>query len=1393
MRQLFTLIFSLVFTLIVIGDHPVNAQSDEALEAISDEFVPGLVGHYVDSTGKTITRKDDAISFKWAGLSPDQRLTAAGFRAIWTGFLFTQAQGAFRIHAYVSGKGVVEIDGEVALEFDQEEPGWVASDPIQLEFDWLPFSADFRPSAENGVFKLFWQGPGFQLEPISARSWFHSPDKTPAGGFDTGRELVQSLRCARCHDLPNSGIDAGLAPDFSHVSSFVRKDWIISRLTSSKMTAGQKMPAFEMTDDDATAVAAFLMSQSKPVEEDLPAGDVKKSGDAESGKLTFMSIGCVACHQKDGVGDSTTFDGGLLDNINKKRTPDFWKAWFTQPDSVNKNHRMPLFKLSDEEVTNLVAFLTDAGKEQPADKDIELSDEVVRRGKILFESHSCTSCHEKNEERRPIDISVLHQSGCVSGIQRKTIQPGFKLDKQQQEMIAQFVTNAVTPTSEQTSHDLLQMNNCLQCHARDANKGIGDQLDAVLNSSPDLADVAAALAPPSLNSVGDKLHNAAIEKTIRRDDDGHRPWLRVRMPKFNLSDSEVASLVKYLVDRDRIPDGADVIHVPQSAKPQTEQEQAGSRLVTTDGFGCTSCHQIGSVIPPKAPLNAKGPNLSGLSSRIRKQWFDRWVRNPARIVPRMEMPSVKLAVRGVLDDQIDHQLHAVWDILNKPGFEPPKPGAVRTVRRSGILERNETAAILTDVIRDNGIQYIKPVVIGLTNRHNLLLNLQENQIAGWWQGDVARQRTAGKTWYWETPTESWLRPSDVLSDVFLEMDGNVIEPLRIGQFLTELDAWKQIEGGIEIDHRLTFDIANKKTVIRVRQQFKVPDDGKGIVRRIAAQGIPEGGILRVRMCSSDAKFKDTRITLPDADGQSLWIDVPDPTGYKLVGASHTLRIAETGLLLNYKTAFETDRFPVIPPVIDGVKPQLLHVIPGATVTRLPFSDEFMPTGLDWNDEGDLLVTSLKGRIWRLSDSDNDGLSDKAITYDDELAAPFGIQASTEYVDVINKYALLRMFDRDSDGMFEEVKTLASGWGHTADYHDWTVGLVTGENGVLFVTTCCEQDKRSLAAANLRGKVLKLIPREPTFDDPRLYRIEVVTGGHRFPVGIAANKDRELFVTDNQGNWNPFNELNHVKQGSHFGFINSTERGKIEPPPLVAPTIDIPHPWTRSVNGICFLETPKAVLERDQLNAFGPFEGHLIGCEYDTRRLIRMSLQKVGDVYQGAAYPFTYNEPKQGDPLLGPLACAVGPDGHLYVGCIRDSGWGGANNIGSIARVELKRAPEMPAGIAEVIARRDGFIIKFTNGPFAKLDAGKMIDPDTYSVVAYTRKSTPSYGGGDVDRHQVKLKDSVGLSATNDFVFIQPEEAFKEGYVYEIRMKNICQKEGEEFFPAEAYYTMRKAP
>ncbi|MEZ6088672.1 MAG: hypothetical protein R3C05_11725 [Pirellulaceae bacterium] len=139
-----------------------------------------------------------------------------------------------------------------------------------------------------------------------------------------------------------------------------------------------------------------------------------------------------------------------------------------------------------------------------------------------------------------------------------------------------------------------------------------------------------------------------------------------------------------------------------------------------------------------------------------------------------------------------------------------------------------------------------------------------------------------------------------------------------------------------------------------------------------------------------------------------------------------------------------------------------------------------------------------------------------------------------------------------------------------------------------------------------------MPREPTGKNPYHFDINLLSGGHRFPIGIARNRQGDLFVTDNQGNYNPYNELNHVMPGHRYGFLNKLERREGFELPLTPPAIDIPHPWTRSVNGICFLESPAGD------GVFGAWEGHLVGCEYDTQRLIRMSLQNVGGTLQGAA-------------------------------------------------------------------------------------------------------------------------------------------------------------------------------
>ena len=270
------------------------------------------------------------------------------------------------------------------------------------------------------------------------------------------------------------------------------------------------------------------------------------------------------------------------------------------------------------------------------------------------------------------------------------------------------------------------------------------------------------------------------------------------------------------------------------------------RLVTADGFGCTSCHAIGKVKPRIAPLGALGPNLSMLGRRIRQTWFDRWVRNPARIVPKMEMPSVQIPVPGVLNEDLDTQLSAVWQVLNQPNFRPPDPHPVRIVRQSG-MSAQPRAVVLTDVLKYRQQTFIKPFLIALPNRHNVLFDLSLGRLAGWWIGDTARQRTKGKAWYWDAVGQD-VRTFNDSPDLVLMRDGKTFTPQRHGQFVTEPDAWTHMDGGgIELEHRLHFGTPVLATV-GVKQTFtplgQSSESESGWQREILVSGLASTDWIR---------------------------------------------------------------------------------------------------------------------------------------------------------------------------------------------------------------------------------------------------------------------------------------------------------------------------------------------------------------------------------------------------------------------------------------------------------------------------------------------------------------------------------------------------------------------
>ena len=331
----------------------------------------------------------------------------------------------------------------------------------------------------------------------------------------------------------------------------------------------------------------------------------------------------------------------------------------------------------------------------------------------------------------------------------------------------------------------------------------------------------------------------------------------------------------------------------------------------------------------------------------------------------------------------------------------------------------------------------------------------------------------------------------------------------------------------------------------------------------------------------------------------------------------------------------------------------------------------------------------------------------------------------------------------------DFQFVADGWGYTPDYHDWAVGLERDAAGNYYATLPCQQDDRSPAAAHWRGHALRLVPKEISDASERKYQVESIAAGLRFPMGLALNREGDLFTSDNQGNYTPFNELNHIREGKRFGFINKLENKNGFSPPFESPAINIPHPWMRSVNGICFLDTPATAksLPGSQEKLFGPFEGHLLGCEMNGRCMVRMSLQKVNGQYQGAVYSFSL------------------PNG---------------------TSVRLTPTGEWPLGIAEVQATPEGLNIMLT----ANADVNLASDKKNYSIRSYIRTPTPAYGGED-QKEKIEQIESLVYDDPLKTVRVKLGE-LREGAVYEINVGNIGPLH-VSIFPNQAHYTMRSVP
>jgi len=312
-----------------------------------------------------------------------------------------------------------------------------------------------------------------------------------------------------------------------------------------------------------------------------------------------------------------------------------------------------------------------------------------------------------------------------------------------------------------------------------------------------------------------------------------------------------------------------------------------------------------------------------------------------------------------------------------------------------------------------------------------------------------------------------------------------------------------------------------------------------------------------------------------------------------------------------------------------------------------------------------------------------------------------------------------------------------------------------------------QKNRLAERSRWRGDALKIDPSG---------QVESLARGLRFPTGVAMTSQEHVFITDQQGVQNTYNELNRLHSGARYGVPSLHEPEKEVP--AVPPAVQIPHPWTRSVNGVCAI--PKSLADRTHPKLFD----QILGCEYDNRFLIRMSWQLVDGVMQGAAYPFSKpTSAGNSAGFLGPMSVGVSPEGEIYIGSIHDSGWQGGLNTGDI--VKLTPEETLPNGLCEIRATAVGFDLEF----FHPVDRVRAQEPSRYQISGFTRVWQGTYATADSGRHKAEVK-SATLNPEGTIVSLTLA-GLKPGHVYDVSVGEIGSESQRALWPNVGHYTLHR--
>lgn len=407
-------------------------------------------------------------------------------------------------------------------------------------------------------------------------------------------------------------------------------------------------------------------------------------------------------------------------------------------------------------------------------------------------------------------------------------------------------------------------------------------------------------------------------------------------------------------------------------------------------------------------------------------------------------------------------------------------------------------------------------------------------------------------------------------------------------------------------------------------------------------------------------------------------------------------------------------------------------------------------GLGFAPSGRLVVVTRRSGVWTAVPAEDPTKFSWRVFSDHSLHNANGLWVVSDRELLVSQMPeLTRLKDVNGDGVADEYETVAP-FNLSGAYHEVTAGPVPDGKGGFFIALNTASHS-GFTFEHTRGPYSEVGRRGRNFSSVQHRgwvmhwmadgRLEPWAKGFRSPNGILVDPKGELWVTDNQGDFRATNPLYHVKKGAFYGHPSSLvwdpEYVKADPKrdPLQQPMEELeamrdpaavwfPYGFSRS---------PAEPIVDTTGGQFGPFAGQMLVADAAAPRIIRVMLEQVGGVWQGACADFY-----SGNGLRnGSNRMTFSPDGKvLYVGqTMRE--WAGA--MEGLQRIVFKGGK-----VFEVLAMRlkeDGFELEFTE----PVDAGSAERAEDFSTETYAYAYESKYGGEEKELKTV-LPNSVRWSA-----------------------------------------------